>query len=148
MNAIKITPSFILSIFFLMAVLTHAAPSMAQTIPVVKAFTYQDAINNAKAERWQRWLTLKKALDDDRKMLLAKVREKYNPMRDNATTVAQAKGYLRDEYAEADKVNAAVNEEVHKTLETLNDTFVYNVEQICEQYGKPVPRWLNRYRTR
>lgn len=138
-----------LSVFSMLAMLLCAATCQAQTVPVAQEWPkYREALANAKKVRWDNWVSLRDPLLADKKKLLEQLKEKYAAKLKNAGSVAESKAIRREMYVEVDKISAAVQEELDKAIATVNDAFCYNVEQICQQYGEPIPKWLGRFRTK
>ncbi len=141
--------SYAILILCAAALLGDLMPVFAQPVPVAsQPVSFQQAIANAKKERWERWLALRKTLLEERQMLLDNVKEKYYADVKTATTTDQAKALRAQAVVDSKKIVAAVQEELDKTLIAVNDAFYYNVEQICKQYEEPLPRWVARYKTR
>lgn len=146
MRSVKTILSWTFSVLSVITVLASAMPAQAQPVPAAsQELTYRKAIAKAKDVRWANWVSLRDPLLEDQKKLLKQVREKYKALIENAGTVAQAKIYRGEMDFESKKVAAEVQKELDKALLTVDRAFVSNVQQVCKQYEKPIPRWLARY---
>lgn len=145
----RITQSVVIAAFCLITVLTSAAPAKAQKVPTArKTLSYQEAIKDAVDQRRENWKRLRDPLVVDKKAMLAQLTKTYEAKIDAASSVPEAKALRKELDTEGKKISAFIREEFDKALKSVNKVFVYNVEQICEQYSQPIPRWLGGYRER
>lgn len=142
----KIVPSFVVFVFCLITVLTSAVSVQAQQ---TSDQAYQTDIANAKKVWSTSIASSKAALYKKRAGLLYAAKANYEVQiraARAAKSVDQAKAAKAQYEAEVDGINADYTADLNESIANINDAFYRQVVQICNQYGKPLPRWAAPYK--